>query len=159
MPAYCYNEAANQNGRWGAAQYRTRFSASFINYEGMTYTKEGVLYYISGSYEPSTFSWNSLSHLSIEEFSFLPQMPIDLILFFEFAQFENLIFYTQLVNNILDEEDWGFWADILVNMCYQDEITYYFKQIYERGDEPRKNMVLKVGELYGNTDLLALSDH
>jgi hypothetical protein len=83
----CFNEAGVEGSHWGAAQYKTCYSNSFINYEGILHGKEKdkMLFFLSCSYVPNEFGIEKLKAKSDKNFklTFDKNMPVDLVLAIE----------------------------------------------------------------------------
>lgn len=94
LVSVCVNEAGKDNSSWGAAQFRTSFSGSFLNYEGVTYgNTEQMLFFVSYNYVPTKFN---IQYAYGMEFKtpmrhFPDDMPIDLIYAIEAFNFQNLM--------------------------------------------------------------------
>jgi hypothetical protein len=84
----CINEAGKEGGHWGAAQYKTAYSNSFINYEGIQHGAEKMLFFISCNYLPSQFGISAIQTKSDKfRFNYNKNMPVDLLLAIESMDF------------------------------------------------------------------------
>jgi hypothetical protein len=83
----CTNEAGKEGGQWSAAQYKTAYSNSFINYEGITHDSEQnqMVFFLSCSYVPSGFGVQKFKAKSDLNFKLThdENMPVDLVLAIE----------------------------------------------------------------------------
>ncbi len=87
----CINEAGKEGGHWGAAQYKTVYSNSFINFEGIMHNteKNEMLFFLSCSYLPTPFGIANLQAKTDFKFNlkYHKNMPIDLVLAIEALPF------------------------------------------------------------------------
>jgi hypothetical protein len=99
----CINEAGKEGGHWGAAQYKTAYSNSFINYEGIKHGAEKMLFFISCNYLPSQFGISTIQTKSGEfRFNYNKKMPVDLLLAIESMDFL-LMDINALIKEITDD--------------------------------------------------------
>lgn len=94
LASVCVNEAGLEDSPWGAAQFRTAYSGSFLNYEGVTYgDTDQMLFYISYNYVPTKFNINYVADMKFKTplQHFPDDMPIDLILAIEAFNFHSLM--------------------------------------------------------------------
>lgn len=98
----CINKAGKEGGHWGAAQYKTAYSNSFINYEGIKHGAEKMLFFISCNYLPNQFGSSSIQTKSSEfRFNYNKKMPADLLLAIESMDF-SLMDTNALIKEITD---------------------------------------------------------
>lgn len=85
LQSVCVNEAGEEDSVWGAAQFRTAYSASFLNYEAITHSENQMIFYVSYSYVPSSFGLLSLQNTILKcPLHHYPQdMPADLVMAIE----------------------------------------------------------------------------
>jgi len=100
----CINEAGKEGGHWGAAQYKTAYSNSFINYEGIKHGADKMLFFISCNYLPNQFGISSIQIKSSEfRFNYNKKMPADLLLAIESMDFSLMDTNALLIKEITDD--------------------------------------------------------
>jgi len=154
---YCFNEAAGEKGVWGAAQYRTWYSASVLNYEGYTITKKIMLYYISGSYIPSAFNSSRIIGKTTGEFNkILPQeLPIDVLGAIDTIGFTQIIPPEALLKDILkkNNKNWKAPLEALYFMLDHSEFTKYADRILKSPNAKIKDTVAGRAILWQDAEL------
>ena len=114
----CDNEAGIEGNAWGAVQFKTAYSDSFINFEGIMRDDGQMLYFISCSYEPCDFGIDKLANINVLKRgeSINPKMPIDLLLAIESFSFEMQSKQNLKIEIIQNNQEALFYTYVL--LCY-----------------------------------------
>ncbi|MDX1903951.1 MAG: hypothetical protein SFU27_07315 [Thermonemataceae bacterium] len=129
----CKNEAGKEGEHWGAAQYKTAYSNSFINYEGIIHGSDEnrMLFFLSCSYLPNKFGVEKLKTNPAFSFKLThdKSMPIDLVLAIETLGFPLMDKHTILKEIADDSPDAPFFTYVMLSYFGTIGLLSYIPEI------------------------------